>query len=183
VLHLYKLHGSINWRRRSTAASDVIISQTDPTETEYGDVMIYPSPLKVTEMNGYPYSEMLRHFSSHIHQPQSVLITIGYSFQDSHINRLIYQALSVPSFVLIIVTPQVSDEMLRLKELNSKRIIIVTGSERDASGNYVGGAGTMQDFSTIWLPDITELNVEASAREEVRKLFQEAPPSEENNGG
>ena len=38
----------------------------------------------------------------------------------------------------------------------------------------------MQDFSTIWLPDITELNVEASAREEVRKIFQEAQPSGDN---
>jgi len=194
VLHLYKVHGSINWRRRSTAASDVIISHADPAETEYGDVMIYPSPLKVTEMNGYPYSEMFRHFSSHIHQPQSVLVTIGYSFQDSHINRLIYQALSIPSFVLIIVTPDVLapesgkpvgiyHEIWRLKELNSKRILIVTGSERDGAGSYIRGAGTMQDFSTIWLPDITELNVEASAREEVRKIFQEAQPSGDNHGG
>jgi hypothetical protein len=194
VLHLYKLHGSINWRRRSTAANDVIISASEPTETEYGDVMIYPSPLKVTEMNGYPYSEMFRHFSSHIHQPQSALLTIGYSFQDSHINRLIYQALSIPSFVLIIVTPNVivpesgkspdiQHEMWRLKELNSKRILIVTGCEKDDSGQYIHGAGTMQDFSSLWLPDITELNVEASAREEVSKLFQQVPPSEDNHGG
>ncbi len=194
VLHLYKLHGSINWRRRSTTASDVIISHADPTEAEFGDVMIYPSPLKVTEMNGYPYSEMFRHFSSHIHQPQSVLITVGYSFQDSHINRLIYQALSIPSFVLIVVTPEVAapevgkapspaHEIYRLKELKSKRILIVTGSEKDEAGNYVAGAGTMQDFSTKWLPDITELNVEASAREEVRKIFQDTQPSGDNNGG
>jgi hypothetical protein len=194
VLHLYKLHGSINWRRRSTAASDVMISHGEPAEAEYGDVMIYPSPLKVTEMNGYPYSEMFRHFSSHIHQPQSVLLTIGYSFQDGHINRLIYQALSIPSFVLIIVTPDVSapepgepagihHEIWRLKELKSKRILIVTGSEKDAAGACVRGAGTMQDFSTVWLPDITELNVEANAREEVRKLFQDAQTPGDDNAG
>jgi len=192
VLHLYKLHGSINWRRRSTAASDVMISHGEPAEAEYGDVMIYPSPLKVTEMNGYPYSEMFRHFSSHIHQPQSILLTIGYSFQDSHINRLIYQALSIPSFVLIIVTPEllapepakpagIYHEIWRLKELKSKRILIVTGSERDGAGAYVRGAGTMQDFSTIWLPDITELNVEANAREEVRKIFQDAQAPGDDN--
>lgn len=194
VLHLYKLHGSINWRRRSTVANDVIISASEPSEAEYGDVMIYPSPLKVTEMNGYPYSEMFRHFSSHIHQPQSALLAIGYSFQDSHINRLIYQALSIPSFVLIIVapcikgpesgkSPEIEHEVWRLKELNSKRILIVTGYEKDNSGQYIHGAGTMQDFSTAWLPDITELNVEATAREEVNKLFREAPPSEDNHGG
>jgi hypothetical protein len=187
VLHLYKLHGSINWRRRPTAAADVIVSHATPDEDEYGDVMIYPSPLKVTEMNGYPYSEMFRHFSAHIHQPQSVLLTIGYRFQDGHINRLIYQALSIPSFVLIIVTPQLaspnaaesigsSHEIWRLNEIGSKRILVITGGEKDGTGNYTQGAGTLQEFSTKWLPDITELNTEASAREEVRKAFPPAPP-------
>src|SRR6202011_2080233 len=108
VLHLYKLHGSINWRRQRTGPDDIIISHTQPEEHEKGDVMIYPSPLKVTEMNGYPYAEMFRHFSTTIHQPQSALLTIGYKFRDDHINRLIYQALSIPSFTLIIVTPSIS---------------------------------------------------------------------------
>jgi len=180
VLHLYKLHGSINWRRRASPAGDVFISHTEPAEAEYGDVMIYPSPLKVTEMNGYPYSEMFRHFSTHIHQPQSALIVIGYAFQDSHVNRLIYQALTIPSFVLIVVTPDASNsEITRLNELKSKRIIILTGAEKNTAGAYVKGAGTMQDFSTVWLPDITELNVESSAREEVKKMFDPAtaPPT------
>ncbi len=172
VLHLYKLHGSINWRRRASPAGDVVISHTEPAEAEYGDVMIYPSPLKVTEMNGYPYSEMFRHFSTHIHQPQSVLIVVGYAFQDNHVNRLIYQALTIPSFVLIVVTPDVSNsEIARLNDLKSKRVIILTGAEKNAAGVYAKGAGTMQDFSTVWLPDITELNVESSAREEVKKMF------------
>jgi hypothetical protein len=179
VLHLYKLHGSINWRRRPSSAADVIISHTEPAEVEYGDVMIYPSPLKVTEMNGYPYSEMFRHFSTHIHQPQSALIVIGYAFQDSHVNRLIYQALTIPSFVLIVVAPEIHNpEIARLNELRSKRILILTGAEKDEKGSFVSGAGTMQDFSTVWLPDITELNVESSAREEVKKMFPEpAGPS------
>ena len=39
VLHLYKLHGSINWRRRTSGGSDVMISHVNPAEDEYGDVM------------------------------------------------------------------------------------------------------------------------------------------------
>lgn len=180
VLHLYKLHGSINWRRGASPAGDVMISHTEPAEAEYGDVMIYPSPLKVTEMNGYPYSEMFRHFSTHIHQPQSALIVVGYAFQDSHVNRLIYQALTIPSFILIVVTPDASNpEIARLNDLTSKRVIILTGAEKDSAGAFVKGAGTMQDFSTVWLPDITEMNVESSAREEVKKMFDPAtaPPT------
>jgi hypothetical protein len=182
VLHLYKLHGSINWRRRSTSASDVIINHGSPDEEEYGDVMIYPSPLKATEMNGYPYSEMFRHFSAQIHQPQSALLVIGYRFQDSHVNRLIYQALSIPSFVLIIVTPQVTEpdvsesatdehEIWRLIQIDSKRIAVIVGGQKDTEGKYTSGAGTIQEFSTKWMPDISELNVEANARKEAAKAL------------
>ena len=188
VLHLYKLHGSINWRRRSTNALDVIINHGNPDEEEYGDVMIYPSPLKATEMNGYPYSEMFRHFSAQIHQPQSALLVIGYRFQDSHVNRLIYQALSIPSFVLIIVTPQITEpdvfgsvtdehEIWRLTQIDSKRIAVIVGGQKDTGGKYTSGAGTLQEFSTKWMPDISELNVEANARKEAAKAFP--PPQSE----
>jgi hypothetical protein len=126
---------------------------------------------------------MFRHFSAHIHQPQSALLAIGYSFQDDHINRLIYQALSIPSFVLIVITPTIStpaddahpaprDEIWRLiHHVKSRRILVITGSEKDATGQYRRGAGTLQDFSTNWLPDISELNVEAHAREEALKAL------------
>jgi hypothetical protein len=107
------------------------------------------------------------------------LLSIGYKFQDSHINRLIYQALSIPSFVLIVVTPHVTSpadgatpgpehEIWRLTQMNSRRILVITGAEKDASGRYVRGAGTIQEFSTVWLPDISELAVEANARQEAR---------------
>lgn len=185
VLHLFKLHGSTNWRRRRTGPDDIIISHSQPTEGEYGDVMIYPSPLKVTEMNGYPYAEMFRHFSTTIHQPQSALLTVGYKFQDDHINRLIYQALSIPSFTLIIVIPTIAapsdentlepvHEIWRLiHKIKSNRILVITGGNADAvSGQYTSGAGTLHEFSTVWLPDIRELNVEANAREETRKALK-----------
>lgn len=188
VLHLYKLHGSINWRRRLTGPDDVTISHADPAEREYGDVMIYPSPLKVTEINGYPYSEMFRHFSAAIHQPQSVLLAIGYKFQDDHVNRLIYQALSIPSFTLIVVTPSTpapagaaaatSDEISRLiHSVRSNRILVIAGGTKDSSGQYIEGAGTFHEFSTRWMPDIRELDVEASARDETRRALRPLSPS------
>ena len=179
------MHGSINWRRRTIAGLDVHISHTTPEDAEYGDVMIYPSPLKVTEMNGYPYAEMFRHFSAHIHQPQSALLAIGYSFQDDHINRLIYQSLSSPSFVLIIVTPSIStpadtqrseprDEVWRLiHHVKSKRILVITGGEKNADGLYISGAGTLQDLAPSGFPTSRNL---ASRRERGKTLAAHSSP-------
>jgi hypothetical protein len=181
VLHFYKVHGSINWRR-TTAGSllDVTISPAAPLEEDFGDVMIYPSPLKATETHGYPYSEMLRSFSAHVNQPQSVLITIGYALMDEHINRLIYQALNVPSFVLMIVVPEFQSpasgaqpgpehEIWRLiNHVKSTRIIVITGGIRE-NGQYTHGAGTLQDFAATVMPDITELDIQARVNEEARR--------------
>lgn len=190
VLHLYKMHGSINWRRQTGDASDVRISPTANEDT-YADVMIYPSPLKVTEIHGYPYAEMFRHFSASIHQPQTALITIGYRFADEHINRLIYQALTIPSFTLIIVIPSIDappdttapgaeHEIWRLvNSVASNRILVITGGQTDTNGQYVSGVGTIQGFSTL-LPDIAELNVERKAREETISAL--APLTRTRNG-
>jgi SIR2-like domain len=181
VLHFYKLHGSINWRR-SNRTIDVTIDHTAPTaEAAYGDVMIYPSPLKATEIHGYPYSEMFRHFGTHINQAQTVLIAIGYAFQDDHVNRLIYQALNIPSFTLVIVVPEIASpeagrepgpqhEIWRLiHRVRSTRIIVITGGAK-TDDKYTDGAGTIQGFPRSIMPDIAELDISARVTEEVERV-------------
>lgn len=181
VVQFYKLHGSINWRKKiNYLRSEIFIKNTTPENSKYEEVMIYPSPLKYNEMQGYPYSEMFRHFSSQIHQPQSVLFSIGYSFGDVHINRIIYQALSIPSFALVIVVPELSDEIKRIKDqVNSKRILIITGGKLEKKVGFVSGAGTIQDYSTIWMPDIEEMDIESKVDEEVKRLYEKKQNEEQ----
>lgn len=196
VLQLYKLHGSINWRREKLKNRlDVIIDQQQPEDSEYGNVMVYPSPLKNTEMHGYPYSEMFRHFSTQIHQPQSVLFSLGYAFNDEHINRIIYQALSIPSFELVVILPSVGkpkdgeaqdsgSEVWRLiNEVNSKRILVVTGGEMVDGKGYVRGFGTLQGFSVDLMPDIKEMAIEQRVKEETDKAFELVAPKGGNPDG
>jgi hypothetical protein len=38
-------------------------------------------------------------------QNNNILVTIGYSFSDEHINNLIFQAFTIPSFRLLIGEP------------------------------------------------------------------------------
>jgi len=179
VVQFYKMHGSLNWRRNAEGYRlDVIMEDSVPNDSEFGEVMIYPAPLKVTEMNGYPYSEMFRHFASEIHQPQSVLFTIGYSFNDDHVNRLIYQALRIPSFVLVIVIPRIlkptvgstpgpEHEIWRLiTQVRSKRVLVITGAQPGTAGGYVSGAGILKGFANDLMPDITEMAIESKVKEE-----------------
>ena len=108
--------------------------------------MVYPTAVKKSYTLYLPYSELFRHFAYCTAQPQSVLFTIGYSFCDEHFNDIIYQALSNPSFTLIIVdyNGTKNAEIMRLKNLNDPRIIILEG---DYLGDFLTLADTlMPDF-------------------------------------
>ncbi|MEX0955037.1 MAG: SIR2 family protein [Rhizobiaceae bacterium] len=124
-VYLCKLHGSISWTEddhglfpiRETAVSQ------DP-----GKVMIYPTPAKQNSALGSPYADLFREFQSRIVREQSVLFTMGYAFGDEHINNIIYQALTIPTFRLVIFAdPAFQGEIAKLRELNDPRIWIIGG--------------------------------------------------------
>jgi hypothetical protein len=59
---------------------------------------------------------------------QSVLITAGYAFGDEHLNNIIYQALTIPTFRLVIfAAPDMDGEIAKLRALRDPRIWIIGG--------------------------------------------------------
>lgn len=153
VVRYFKLHGSISWvsdNKRSAnniygieeMSIDLIKRKAaDGGSFGYGNLMIYPTAVKKSYTLDLPYSELFRHFAYCTSQPQSVLFTVGYSFCDEHFNDIIYQALSNPSFTLIIIDfngSNKSEEINRLRNLNDPRIIIL-------EGNYLGDFLTLAD--------------------------------------
>lgn len=159
VVRYFKLHGSISWvsDEKRTSSNiygieempiELIKRKTkDKGDFGYGNLMVYPTAVKKSYTLDLPYSELFRHFAYCTSQPQSVLFTVGYSFCDEHFNDIIYQALSNPSFTLIIVDyngSQKSAEIKRLRDLNDPRIIILEG---DFLGDFLTLADTlMPDF-------------------------------------
>ncbi len=116
VVRLTKLHGSIDWKFED---NDVIrvnfpFGQTIPDDYFYkhGDqkenvakehIVIYPNSSKGVDTTLFPYTELFRDFSSAVCKPNSVIVTYGYGFGDSHINRIISDMLSLPSTHLVII--------------------------------------------------------------------------------
>lgn len=154
VVRYFKLHGSISWVSNDAhTPNNVYGIEEMPIELikrkandkddllGYGNLMIYPTTVKKSYTLDLPYSELFRHLAYCISQPQSVLFTVGYSFCDEHFNDIIYQALSNPTFTLIIVDfngCEKSSEIKRLRNLNDPRIIII-------EGDYLGDFLTLAD--------------------------------------
>lgn len=124
-VYLCKLHGSISW-----SEDDHGLFPIRETAVSQGPdkVMIYPTPTKQNSALGSPYADLFREFQSRIVSEQSVLFTMGYAFGDEHINNIIYQALAIPTFRLVIfVDPTLQGEIAKLRALNDPRIWIIGG--------------------------------------------------------
>lgn len=109
VARITKLHGSIDWKFtgdkiiRSLLPFGAANTHPEIPKNVTEQVVIYPNSSKDIETAFYPYAELFRDFSSAICQPNSVIITYGYGFGDSHINRVIEDMLTIPSTHLVVI--------------------------------------------------------------------------------
>jgi hypothetical protein len=111
VVKLTKLHGSIDWRfqerrvRRVPLPFGADMNHPEAQEAAVGPAgVIYPMAAKDVETSAFPYSELFRDFSAAICRPNSILVTYGYGFGDSHINTAIIDMLTIPSTHLVVIS-------------------------------------------------------------------------------
>lgn len=124
-VYLCKLHGSISWTEDDHGLFP--IRETWP-QTAPSKVMIFPTPAKQNSSLGSPYSDLFREFQSRVVREQSVLIIMGYAFGDEHLNNIIYQALTIPTFRLIVFAdPSSQGDIGKLRALDDPRIWIIGG--------------------------------------------------------
>ncbi|GAX88140.1 conserved hypothetical protein [Lebetimonas natsushimae] len=156
-IYLYKLHGSITWIEDETTNALFKIKEIQkPQFQEENNYMIYPTPMKQNSSFGSPYSDLFREFQKKLMQNNNVLVTIGYSFSDEHINNLIYQALTIPTFRLIIIGNYKSKNINKLFNLDDSRIWIIGEENRLLSKlrkmkfDHFSKQLTFKDFDYQW---------------------------------
>lgn len=169
VLRYYKLHGSLSWIATEETLSNPYGIKEIPIDNfnfqEQMNLMIYPCVSKKTFTLDLPYSELFRNFANSIIQPQSVLIALGYSFYDEHINDIIYQALTIPSFTLIIAnySPDKNENIEKLNRLNDSRILIIDEDNTDLS--------TFTGFVKNVMPDLYEEEENEAVLKTMKELY------------
>ncbi len=115
VARFTKLHGSLDWFYSNGevhklgvpfGATDIkpFINVPGLEDSSMHNLMIYPNEAKDRDTAGYPYVELFRDFAAANCRPNSTLVTYGYGFADSHINRVIEDMLSIPSTHLVIIS-------------------------------------------------------------------------------
>ena len=93
-----------------------------------------------------PYSDLMRLMQQELVRNNSVLVTLGYSFSDDHINRIILNSLSNPSFKLVVLGRS-GGNIQKLIDLDDKRIIVINS---DSKIQY------FKNFVNTLMPDVDE---------------------------
>ncbi|MCY4558477.1 MAG: SIR2 family protein [Chloroflexi bacterium] len=171
-VYLCKLHGSISWTEDDHGLFPI---RETTNSRDSGKVMIYPTPAKQNATLGSPYADLFREFQSRIVREQSVLFTMGYAFGDEHINNIIYQALTIPTFRLVIFTdPTLPGEVAKLRALDDPRIWII-GSKEALPGPNV------HYFDTI-IDQLMPQRPSERIDDAVKKVFQAMIPKKREDG-
>lgn len=134
---MHKLHGSVNWERNG----DKIIIKENPNFP----LMVYPREAKYEDSYDQPFFEMMARFQRNLRiNNDTLLLCIGYSFNDKHINSAIEEALNQnPSFRLAIIDPgfdgeKTSESLNNIKNfaLQTERILLVSETFSDFADNF-----------------------------------------------
>ena len=174
-VYLYKIHGSLNWIQDNDESKLFGVREIQEAKFEVLEnkevIMIYPTPLKQNSSMGSPYSDLFREFQKKLMQNNNILVSIGYSFKDEHINNLIYQAFTIPSFRLIILGDnQLSDEIKKLQLLDDPRIWIIGGIlENESSKNE--NLHYFKGFVNHILPDLSNEQIDQSIEKAIKTLI------------
>tara|TARA_R110000744_G_scaffold362356_2_gene470390 strand:+ start:104 stop:1384 length:1281 start_codon:yes stop_codon:yes gene_type:complete len=173
-----KLHGSVNWVDENTGLFPIRESHTPP-DPSTDRVMIYPTPSKQTASFGSPYSDMFREFQRQVVQDQSVLVILGFSFGDEHVNNIIFQGLSLPGFRVVAFTdPETNDITRKLAALGDPRIWFIwgDGKEEGKKAHYFEGV------VSHLMPTCADQKIDQTIEKALQTLLAKQQDTEDDQG-
>lgn len=149
-ISLIKPHGSVNW----TKANNKIIIEPRVNDNP---VVVVPNGMESQEtfLNNHFY-EMLRVFQLELDKQQSVLIVIGFSFQDEHIKKMVKRALNNPELIVYVFA---------YSEADSKNIKDLFGIKNSSIGNL-----KVFNPENFWKKYVTETKSSEADTEKNKKV-------------
>lgn len=170
-VYLCKLHGSVTWIEGKRGMFPIREVQKLPDKMT-DRVMIYPTPTKQNASLSSPYSDLFREFQHRIVRDQSVLLTVGYSFGDEHINNIVFQALTLPGFRLIaFVDPRAEGTAQRLRHLDDPRVWLIGGDGPSSASK----AHYFDTFVKYFMPELPGEKVDSAIAKVLQEMVAKRP--------
>ena len=164
TLSLIKPHGSMNWER---IQEDNILIRKSVVENP---VVVKPTGIEGQEtfLNNH-FHDMLRVFQLELDKPQSILIVIGFSFQDKHIAKMLNRSLKNPELNVFIFCYFESDKQTILTNLGlsdcPRNLNVITPNELEEKYKSKQKSEDGSEWFSFDLSNLTELLRDVSFEE------------------
>lgn len=156
-IRLWKLHGSINWFLSTDKNGKKRITRNSNRTVQAGDeLMIYPSKQKYDESRRLPFLTFQDRLRKFLSSGEILFIVNGYSFNDDHLNEILFQALR--SNKRLAITALLFGDNVGGKRVIDKKIL--TYGEEHPNLSIIGPdcaciGGTISDWDTR-VPDLVD---------------------------
>lgn len=164
TLSLIKPHGSMNWERDQEG--NILIRQS----VVENPVVVKPTGIEGQEtfLNNH-FHDMLRVFQLELDKPQSILIVIGFSFQDKHIAKMLNRSLKNPELNVFIFCYFESDKQTILTNLGlsdcPRNLNVITPNELEEKYKSKQKSEDVSEWFSFDLSNLTELLRDVSFEE------------------
>ncbi|WP_164207054.1 SIR2 family protein [[Micrococcus luteus] ATCC 49442] len=158
VLHLLKLHGSVDWESTGSTTRRVAGKPNIP-------VLIYPSANKYQLSFRQPYLEMMSRFQMALRVPDVSLLVVGFGFNDEHIVAPIEAAIRSNVGLRIIVV----DPGIRLESKRSATMHWLERLAQDGDHRITLLEGRFDDLVRV-MPDASEFDERQAHADRISRL-------------
>jgi hypothetical protein len=134
-VRLWKLHGSINWSKNEYGEITRGAGNDDGT-------MVYPSHIKYDQTQAAPFSSLFERLKNFMLEPDSLLLTAGFSYADAHITNKLDECLSANGSSAIIA--------FQFKNLAEENCALKIASRRPNMSVYCKDGATINGVTAPW---------------------------------
>lgn len=146
---LWKLHGSVNWRHETNQDGSRIVERVGGPAPVASAAAIYPSDDKYADSRRVPFVVLMDRFRQSLLDTETVLIVIGYSFGDQHINELIFDAARRSPRSEVIAMCRSVRTVLRAQSVATRNITVYGAAEAIVGGRHAQWSGD-GDIEHVW---------------------------------
>jgi hypothetical protein len=158
VVHLYKVHGSLDWER-DASTGEILRRRGDKP------LLIYPRNTKYELAFEQPYIEMMAAFQAALRQTNTGLLIVGYGFNDNHLSEPVLSAVRANLGLKVAIC----DPTLASKATENRFVKEIASLIKQGDARLSLIAGTFEDL-VHYIPDIAAQTDLEAHLERVRLL-------------
>lgn len=104
IIHLYKLHGSLNWKEHVENGIIRTLEESKPTDSNFKrNLVIMPTLSPKEEEEAEPFKTIISEFINYMNKADACIV-IGFSFRDHRIND-VFKSFVKKGKTLVIISP------------------------------------------------------------------------------